>query len=156
MKKIKRLKYKREATHARLPKAGLGRRMAEAAPEEHLEGAVQGLPASAGEERSSRSLTKNEQVEMFWFRLPVGGARNTPGWKELDYLIKAKSGLHYLVEVDSVFTHRNKSNADILHDAILLQELDYLGVYPKVFHVDNERDLANQAMADETFRRIIA
>lgn len=155
MKRIKRLKYRTGGERVRLPAGGLGRRMAEAARDEHLTGQVQGLPASEGEERSVRAAEKNSNVRQVHFRVPVGAARNMPGWKELDLLIEARSGLYYAIEVDSEFTHRNKSNADILHDAIILHELSYLNIYPKVFHVDNERDLASQQMADETFRRII-
>lgn len=156
MKKIKRLKYKRFASpRVRLPTAGIGRRAADAALNESLEGAVQGMTASAGEERAARALSRLDRVQEYFFRVPVGGARNTPGWKELDFLVSSRSGLYYLVEVDSVFTHMQKANADILHDAILLEELKYLPIYPKVFHVDNDRDLSDQSAADETFRRLI-
>ena len=154
MPKVKRLKYRFPPREKPLPTGGIGRRPAEK-PLESLEGQVQGMPASAGEERAARALTKNEQVEEFWFRVPVGGARNTPGWKELDLLVKAKNGLHYMIEVDSVFTHRQKNNSDILHDAILIKELEPLGIFPTVFHWDNDRDLADQTIADETARRLI-
>lgn len=153
--KVKRIKYRFPSTRQRLPYTGIGRRAAETAIDEALEGQVQGLPASAGEERAGRALAQHERVQAFWFRLPVGGARNTPGWKELDYLVQHTNGLYYLIEVDSAFTHRQKANADILHDAILINELEPLGVFPKVYHVDNERDLADQAMANETFRRLL-
>ncbi len=163
MKKIKRLKYRRAArTRPRLPVAGLGRRATEAALDEHLTGVVQNMNASAGEERSTRSLDKNANVIQYWFRIPIGAARNMPGWKELDLLVLAKSGVYYAIEVDSAFTHRQKASADILHDAIVLNELEYLGVYPHVFHVGDSPDsgdnlsVANQDQADETFRRIIA
>ncbi len=164
MKTVKRLKYKNVSPsrhYIRLPSAGFGQRAAQVALDEHLTGAVQGLTASAPEERSARALDKNQQVIEYFFRVPVGGPRNTPGWKELDFLIHAKSGLWYLVEVDSVFSHRQKTNADVLHDAILLDALSYLGPYPKVFHVGSGANTVENAGVDtqdqaiETFRRLI-
>ncbi len=78
-----------------------------------------------------------------------------PGWKELDFLVWDKAEMYYAFEVDTAFTHRNKQNADILHDAILRKELAYLNLYPKIIHVDGELDLGEQKMADETIRRYI-
>lgn len=155
MKKIKRIKYPREPrSKSYLPHGGIGRSHTEASTEV-LEGQVQGMPASAGEERAVRGATKHPNVEEVHFRLAVGGARNTPGWKELDLLVGTKGGLYYAIEVDSAFTHMTKKeNADVLHDAIVLKELDYLNIYPKVIHLDIDHDLSNQAMADATMRRL--
>ena|ERR1043165_8682068 len=152
---IRRMKYHRDPERKiRLSSATLGRRAAETLPDEHLEGVVQGMPASVPEERVARALSKNVNITEFRFRVPVGGARNTPGWKELDFLIHSITELYYMVEVDSAFSHREKQNADVLHDAILIKELEPLGVYPHVFHWSLEHDLASQSMADETARRL--
>lgn len=154
--KVKRIKYRGFAgrpVNAITP-GGIGRALTD--PDiETLEGIVQDLPASAGEERVARALYKySEKVEDFQFRLPVGGARNTPGWKELDFLVQLRGDQYYAMEIDSVFTHRNKQNADVLHDAIILRELSYLNIFPNVIHLDNEHDLADQAMADASIRRL--
>jgi hypothetical protein len=153
--KIKRIKYRGFAgrpVHA-ITAGGIGRTLTD--PDtETLEGVVKDMPASAGEERLARALYRYENVEDFEFRLPVGGARNTPGWKELDMLVSTKAGVYYAIEVDSVFTHRQKANADVLHDAIILRELSYLNIFPNVIHLDNDHDLANQPMADASIRRI--
>lgn len=132
--------------------AGIGRTQV-SAPTEILEGQVQGLKASAAEERAARALGVHQNVGGFQFRLAVGGARNTPGWKELDYLVWTKAQQFFAFEVDSAFTHRNKQNADVLHDAIILKELEYLQPYPQVIHLDGERDLVDMKSATQTFRR---
>ncbi len=164
VQKIKRFKYKglREGPgHIRLAVAGLGRQTSQAALDEHLTGIIQDLAASAGEERSARALDKNQNVMSYQFRLPLGAPRNMPGFKELDLLVQAKSGIFYAIEIDTAFTHRMKANADKLHDAIILQELSYLPIFPHVFHVgdgpDSEENasVATQDQANETFRRLI-
>ena len=62
----------------------------------------------------------------------------------------------YPVEVDTEFTHRNKGEADRLHDAKALVELEQAGmsVYPQVLHIDGESELVDQRAADATARRL--
>ena len=123
--------------------------------EEQLLGEVQGMPASQGEERMARALSK--AGIQYQFRYSVGAPRNMPGWKELDFLIQHR-GLVYAVEVDTAFTHREKQNTDVLHDAIILNDkyINSLGsLYPKVFHADGESDLVNQQNADNYVKRVI-
>lgn len=155
---VKRIKYKDVGHRGRpvesMTLAGIGRTLTSDYNTEILEGVVQEKKASAGEERFARGLNAYEKVGGYQFRMAVGAGRNMPGWKELDYLVWDKIGMYYAVEVDTAFTHRNKQNADILHDAILRKELAYLNLYPTVFHVDGERDLADQKTTDETIRRL--
>ena len=78
-----------------------------------------------------------------------------PGWKELDFLVQSK-GLLYALEVDTAFTHRAKASADILHDAIVLNdnEIRSMGtLYPAVLHIDGESDLANSMNAAAYVKR---
>lgn len=108
-----------------------------------LMGEVDGFQASAPEERLARALRKKNL--QFQFRMTVGAPRGLPGWKELDFIVWS-SGMLYAVEVDTAFTHRQKENADVLHDAIILNdpELQAMGTfYPKVFHADGDHDLAD-------------
>lgn len=108
---------------------------------EQLTGNVQGMTASAPEERMARALDK--AGIQYLFRYVVGAPKGLPGWKELDFLITSGGQLHP-VEVDTAFTHRNKQNADILHDAIILNDsgIRAMGeVYPQVRHVDGDADL---------------
>jgi hypothetical protein len=117
--------------------------------EEGLTGAVQGKQASAPEERFARALDKLNIT--YLFRYTVGAPRGLPGWKELDFLIQNGS-IIYAYEVDTAFTHREKAYADVLHDAIILNdpEINSLGtLYPQVFHVHGELDLADQKSADK-------
>jgi Holliday junction resolvase-like predicted endonuclease len=91
----------------------------------------------------------------FEFRYTLGAPRGLPGWKELDFLVQ-KNGMVYPVEVDTEFTHRNKGEADRLHDAIVLSELEQEGyqVFPQVIHVMGESDLIDQRAADATAKRL--
>lgn len=110
---------------------------------EVLLGQVQGMQASAPEERLARALDK--QKMSYQFRLTVGAPRGLPGWKELDFVVQA-GGILYAIEVDTAFTHRQKENTDVLHDAIVLndRELQSMGqFYPAVLHVDGDSDLAS-------------
>lgn len=121
---------------------------------EVLGGTVQGKKASAPEERLFRAL-EEVGITGATFRYTVGAPRGLPGWKELDALIPAR-GLVYAVEVDTAFTHREKGRADVLHDAIVLKELEKTGlsVYPKVIHLDGESDLADRQWALNTVKRL--
>jgi hypothetical protein len=136
-----------------LPKGGLRRTGAN--EPELFTGMVKGFNASKGEERAANALSKNQRVKEFWFRVSVGVERNMPGWKELDFLIESTGGMHYAVEVDSVFTHRDKGTSDILHDAIILEALKYLNVFPRVTHWDIDRDLPNAETAKQTVANLI-
>jgi hypothetical protein len=136
-----------------LPKGGL--RRSSANEPELFTGMVKGFNASKGEERAANALSKNQRVKEFWFRVSVGVERNMPGWKELDFLIESTGGMHYAVEVDSVFTHRDKGTSDILHDAIILEALKYLNVFPRVTHWDIDRDLPNAEIAKQTVANLI-
>lgn len=122
---------------------------------ELLEGSVNGMKASAGEERFAKALRKISAVDGFEFRYTIGAPRGLPGWKELDFVV-VKGGTLYAVEVDTAFTHRDKKASDKLHDAIALQELSKLGleVYPVIIHLDGESDLADQQKADGTAKRL--
>jgi len=122
---------------------------------EILGGMVQNKKASAPEERLAKALGKLPTVEGFEFRYTVGAPRGMPGWKELDYLVSSR-GQVYAIEVDTEFTHRNKGRADVLHDAIVLRDLEQQGmqVYPTVIHLMGEDDLVDQKWADTTAKRI--
>lgn len=122
---------------------------------EVLSGEVQGMKASALEERFARALDK-ERIS-YQFRYTIGAPRGLPGWKELDYLIE-RNGQIYAVEVDSAFTHRNKGESDRLHDAIVLSELEQEGfqAFPQVIHLQGETDLINQRQADATANKLFS
>ena len=119
---------------------------------EILVGSVQGMEASAAEERAVRAISKNKKVDGYEFRRAVLAPRNTPGFKELDLLVASK-GMNYAFEIDSPFTHRNKERADVLHDAQVLRALEQQGflVWPRVFHIQGEDDLVDQQKADTYF-----
>ena len=122
---------------------------------ELLEGTVQGMKASKGEERFARALSKITAVDGFQFRYAVGAPKGLPGWKELDFVV-VKGGTLYAIEVDTAFTHRDKKASDTLHDAIILKELAKLGMqlHPIVIHLDGESDLADQSKANQTAKRL--
>lgn len=147
---VKRVKFQRKRAIQPLPKGGLRRSKVDV-DREVLSGMVQGWEASAGEERLARAL--DVQGLSYQFRMALGGARNTPGWKELDFLVQAR-GMYFAVEVDSEFTHRHKKNSDVLHDAITLNELKHLQPYPRVFHLFNEHELVDQGTAIKTVRSL--
>lgn len=155
---VKRITYKGIGHRGRpvesMTVEGIGRTLTTDYNTEVLSGMVQEKKASAGEERFAKGLNAYEKVGGYEFRKAVGGGRNMPGWKELDFLIWDKINMYYMVEVDTAFTHRNKQNADVLHDAILRRELRHLNLYPTVFHVDGDTDLADQETANETIRRL--
>lgn len=116
---------------------------------EQLTGMVQNKQASAPEERMAKAL--DEAKIQYIFRYTVGAPRGMPGWKELDFVVYS-GGLIHAVEVDTAFTHRNKQQSDILHDAIVLgdQALKTMGeVYPTVMHVDGDADLADKDKANK-------
>jgi hypothetical protein len=81
--------------------------------------------------------------------------RNLPGWKELDYLVETIYGMYYAVEVDSAFSHRLKGTSDVLHDAIILENLKHLNIYPHVVHWDIDRDLPNAQTARQTVKNLV-
>ena len=120
---------------------------------EALTGEVQGKKASSYEERLFGALDKIGVTAEF--RYTVGAPRGMPGWKEVDALIPVH-GLVYAVEVDTAFTHREKQRADVLHDAIVLRELEEQGmnVYPRVIHLDGESDLVDRKWALATVKRL--
>jgi hypothetical protein len=140
--KVKRIKFKREPRNkSYLPYGGIGRSQTEVSTEV-LEGSVQGMPASAAEERMARALEKKELG--FQFRVALGAPRNMPGFKEVDFIVES-NGILYGVEVDSPFTHAQKGNADVLHDAIVINELSQMGMtYPNVIHANRDGDLIQQ------------
>ncbi len=152
---MKRLKFQRvRRAPPILPKGGL-RRSPSAAEPEALTGEVKGFKASAGEERAANALGQNSKVADFFFRMTIGAERNMPGFKELDYLIESTSGMYYAVEVDSAFTHRDKGTSDILHDAIVLENLKNLNIFPQVIHWDIDRDLPNRETAKQTVKQLV-
>lgn len=151
---IKRLTYRKQRKAPPiLPKGGL-RRWPRAEEPELFTGQVRGFKASQGEERAANALDRNPRVRNFFFRMTIGAERNMPGWKELDFLIEAASGMWYAVEVDSQFTHRDKQAGDILHDAIVLDSLRSLNVFPEVIHWDIDRDLPNARTAAMTVKQL--
>ena len=110
---------------------------------EALTGYVNEVDASAPEERLARALDKAGIT--YLFRWTVGAPRGLPGWKEVDFIVQT-GGLIYAVEVDTAFTHRTKANADVLHDAIILNDryLNSMGtLYPQVLHADGDSELAD-------------
>lgn len=120
--------------------------------DEVLTGAIGDMKASAPEERWAKTLNGNKTA--FEFRLALGApGRNLPGWFELDFLFSVR-GVWHALEVDSAFTHRNKEYKDQLHDAWVLKELEYLGVFPKVHHLDAEQHLASQKLSDRTYKEM--
>jgi len=125
---------------------------------ELLGGMVQNKKASAPEERFAKALDKLPSVDGYEFRYTIGAPRGMPGWKELDYLVSAR-GMVYAFEVDTEFTHRQKGKADVLHDAIVLKDLEKDGMdvaFQQVFHLMGETDLVDQKWADSTAKRIFA
>ena len=120
---------------------------------EVLSGVVKNMQASAIEERFARALDKSRIP--YEFRYTLFAPRNLPGFKELDFLLE-KNGQMYAVEIDSLFTHRRKHEADRLHDALVLNELDQQGydVYPQVYHVLGDTELADQTQANSTVKRM--
>lgn len=115
---------------------------------EQLSGEVQGKKASAPEERMAKAFDK--AGIQYIFRYVVGAPKGLPGWKELDFVVSA-NGVMNAIEVDTAFTHRNKQNSDVLHDAIILNDryLRQMGeMWPQVRHVDGDSDLADQQRAD--------
>lgn len=122
---------------------------------ELLIGTVQDMTASKAEERFARALDK--QKIQYYFRYTLGAPRGLPGWFELDFL-PLKGGVFYPIEIDSLFTHRQKHKADILHDAKVLSELEKAGLpyFPKVTHIDGEAELADQEQADRTMKGLLA
>ena len=109
---------------------------------------VKDMDASAPEERLARALDK--AGINYYFRWTVGAPRGLPGWKEVDFIISS-GGLIYATEVDTAFTHRTKANADVLHDAIILNDrnLNEMGtLYPQVLHADGDSELANKTNAE--------
>lgn len=121
---------------------------------EALFGHINGQEASAPEERLANALRRKGLP--FEFRLVVGAAaRGLPGWKELDFLVYSR-GVLFALEVDSVFTHRNKEQKDKLHDAMILNdpELNRMGtLWPSVLHADQDADLATNEMAQAYAQR---
>lgn len=122
---------------------------------EVLGGSVQNMKASQPEERFAKALDKVGTIEGYEFRRTIGAPRGLPGWKELDFLVAAR-GQYYAIEVDSAFSHRDKGRADVLHDAIVLRDLekDGLQVYPSVIHLHMESELIDQRWADTTAKRL--
>jgi hypothetical protein len=122
---------------------------------EMLEGMVQDKKASAPEERLAKALNKLPSVDGFNFRQTFGAPRGLPGWFECDFIVSAR-GMVYAIEVDSEFTHRQKSGrSDVLHDAKVLRALERQGhqVYPSVIHWNMETELVDQKWADTTAKR---
>lgn len=122
---------------------------------ELLSGVVQDMEASAIEERFARALDKKRKP--YQFRYTVGAPRGLPGFKEVDFILE-NNGQMYAVEIDSLFTHRRKREADRLHDAIVLTELEQEGfqVYPQVIHVLGDTELVDQRQADATVNRLFS
>lgn len=122
---------------------------------EYLGGMVQNKKASAPEERFAKALDKLTTVDSYEFRYTIGAPRGMPGWKELDYLVSSH-GQVWAFEVDTEFTHRQKGKADVLHDAIVLRDLekDGMQVFPTVIHLMGETDLVDQKWADATAKRV--
>lgn len=121
--------------------------------EEVLTGMVGDMTASAPEERMAMALSKANVP--YYFRYTVGAPRGLPGWKELDFLASS-NGVLYALEVDTAFTHRDKQNADVLHDAIVLNDpqIQAMGIlYPQVIHVDGESDLVDKTNAEAFVKR---
>lgn len=124
------------------------------AEEELLTGEVQGVKASAPEERMAKALDKAKI--QYIFRYTVGAPRGLPGWKELDFLVLTK-GIVYAVEVDTAFTHREKGNTDVLHDAIIQndREINSSGIlWPQVIHADGDTDLSTNDSAKSYVKKL--
>jgi hypothetical protein len=153
-KQIPRVKIRRLRTAKPTVPAPYKPRLDDGSEPEFLAGEVQGKKASAPEERLFNAMMKNEHIEQATFRYTIGAPRGLPGWKELDALVAAR-GMVYAIEVDTAFTHRDKKSSDVLHDAIVLADLRKQGmnVYPTVQHVDGERDLSTQPLADAYVKR---
>ncbi len=134
-------KFKKPGTYERINLPTWPRHSDLEAPEQ-LMGSVNGLQASAPEERLAKALDK--AGINYVFRYTVGAPRGLPGWKELDFLIQ-HTGLIYAVEVDTAFTHRKKANADVLHDAIIQndKQIQAMGtLWPTTLHADGDSELA--------------
>lgn len=145
-------KFRKQRKPPKLPLPSFPSLQPRVQPEELL-GHVDGIQASAPEERLARALAKNKKG--YKFRLTVGAPRGLPGWKELDFVVESQ-GVLYAVEVDTAFTHRQKENADVLHDAIVMNdpELKTMGTFfPRVIHVDGDSDLASLTNAESYVKR---
>lgn len=121
--------------------------------EEALTGFIGEYQASAPEERYATALTA--AGISFQYKWTLGAPRGLPGWKELDFVVQF-GGLLYADEVDTAFTHREKQNADVLHDAIVMndQELKAMGLWwPFVTHIDGDYDLSSFSSARQYVRR---
>lgn len=120
---------------------------------EALMGVVEGMEASAPEERLAKAL--DEAQIRYIFRYTVGAPRGLPGWKEVDFIVLTK-GITYALEVDTAFTHRSKANSDVLHDAIV-QNDEYLQasgeLWPYVIHADGDSDLSTKDGAKAYVRK---
>jgi hypothetical protein len=97
----------------------------------------------------------DESKIQYIFRYVVGAPKGLPGWKELDFLVYSGGEIR-AVEVDTAFTHRNKQQSDVLHDAIVLNDraINSMGeLYPTVMHVDGDSDLADKDKARKFVQR---
>ena len=143
---IKRYKYKvkKDSSKIRIIKPKVV-----AKEPEQLTGLVRGENASDLEERFAKALDKRN-ID-YYFRLPIGGNRGDPGWKELDFLVV--SGGYYPVEIENItFIHLGKTAEDTLKDAFTLEYLKEYNPYP-VRHVTNER-LGNDESAEKVVREM--
>jgi len=100
--------------------------------DEGLTGFVQEQEASDIEERYARALNKNKNVQRFSFREHYfGPARNTPGAKEVDFMVMA-GGTWWPNQIDGEIGHKSaaqKSN-DRISDAVLNQYFAQYGINP--------------------------
>lgn len=148
---VKRIKYRGIGRPVEAVSIGGIRRQQTSQEHEVLTGMIGDMKASAGEERWARVLNVNKTP--FEFRLALGGPRNAPGFFELDFLFPIR-GVYRALEVDSLFTHKEKFYKDKLHDAWVINELEYLGLFPQVYHIDNEQHLATQDIANRTYQEL--
>lgn len=116
---------------------------------EVLTGMVQNKKATAPEERMAKALEGH--VDAFVFSYTVGAPKGAPGFNQLDFVV-SKQGMIKEIEVDNLWTHRDKQIKDKVHDAFAISELRKIfgdAVWPNVYRAIDSVDLKDQKTANE-------
>lgn len=87
---------------------------------EHLDGQVQGKPASDIEERLARAFDQSERVDGYRFQVSYFAGQNIQGEYRLDFLVEA-DGQEYAANPDGEYAH--KSAAQKARDGVQDQRL---------------------------------
>lgn len=120
--------------------------------EQPLSGKVQNLKAAKGEERLSRTLNKSIQkglVTEYKFRMSPGQPKQTPGWKELDFLIVTPSRTIPISVKGAGFVHLDTGAQDALDEMLLLVRLRKMGYTVNKVETVYDYQLNTQEQADK-------